>query len=52
MKESDDKGTYTRVAALSTSERQEELARMLAGEEITSEARAAAGKLLKTAEAS
>ncbi len=52
MKESDDKGTYTRVAALTKSERKEELARMLAGEEITSEARAAAGKLLKTAEAS
>jgi DNA repair protein RecN (Recombination protein N) len=42
--------TTTQVMALSAAERQEELARMLAGEEITSEARAAAGKLLQTEE--
>jgi DNA repair protein RecN (Recombination protein N) len=36
----------TRVATMSEAERQEEIARMLAGAEITAEARAAAGKLL------
>jgi DNA repair protein RecN (Recombination protein N) len=39
----------TRVVALAAAERREEIARMLAGAEITTEARAAAGKLLKAA---
>jgi len=38
----------TRVEALGASERREEIARMLAGETITQEARAAAGRLLAT----
>lgn len=42
-------GTTTEVAALSSGERQEEIARMLAGAEITDEARQAAAKLLETA---
>lgn len=37
----------TRVATMGEEERREEIARMLAGETITKEARAAAGKLLK-----
>lgn len=41
-----DNVTRTQVVPLSTEERQEELARMLAGEAITDEARAAAGKLM------
>ncbi len=41
--------TETRVAVLSADERQEEIARMLAGSEITNEARAAAGSLLDAA---
>jgi len=36
----------TDVTVLSRAERQEEIARMLAGAEITNEARAAAGKLM------
>ncbi|HKY94754.1 MAG TPA: DNA repair protein RecN, partial [Kiloniellales bacterium] len=39
----------TRVAALGEAERREEIARMLAGSEITEEARRAAAKLLETA---
>lgn len=41
-----DNVTRTQVVALAAHERQEELARMLAGEAITDEARAAAGKLM------
>lgn len=40
--------THTHVALLTPSERHEELARMLAGETVTEEARAAARKLLST----
>lgn len=49
-KQSNDSDTFTRIEPLSELERQEELARMLAGEKITSEARAAAGKLLQIEE--
>lgn len=45
-KSDDGKQTRTQVHALSESERREELARMLAGADITEEARAAAGKLM------
>ena len=41
--------TQTSVVALSAKARKEELARMLAGEEVTEEARGAAGKLLEVA---
>jgi DNA repair protein RecN (Recombination protein N) len=46
-----DKGkrVTTRVAALATDKRREEIARMLAGAEITAEARAAAERLMKSA---
>ena len=40
------KRVATRVVPLAENERQEEIARMLSGETITSEARAAAGRLL------
>jgi DNA repair protein RecN (Recombination protein N) len=40
----------TRVSRLSLAERQEEIARMLAGAEITREARAAASSLIEKAE--
>jgi DNA repair protein RecN (Recombination protein N) len=43
------KSVVTRVIALDTSERREEIARMLAGATITEEARAAAGRLLAEA---
>ncbi len=46
---SDGAGTATEVAALRAEERQEEIARMLAGAEITDEARQAAAKLLESA---
>ena len=39
----------TRVAALPAEKRREEIARMLAGAEITAEARAAADRLLRAA---
>jgi DNA repair protein RecN (Recombination protein N) len=39
----------TRVAALAADKRREEIARMLAGAEITAEARAAAERLMKAA---
>ena len=39
-------GAATRVSRLSEGERREEIARMLAGAEITDEARAAAGRLM------
>jgi DNA repair protein RecN (Recombination protein N) len=38
--------TFTKVAALSAAERREEVARMLAGADITDEARAAAQRLI------
>ena len=41
-------GVATRVAALGPAERREEIARMLAGAKVTDEARAAAGRLLKS----
>jgi len=46
-----DKGrrVTTRVAALAAEKRREEIARMLAGAEITAEARAAAERLMKAA---
>jgi DNA repair protein RecN (Recombination protein N) len=46
-----DKGrrVTTRVATLATEKRREEIARMLAGAEITAEARAAAERLMKAA---
>jgi DNA repair protein RecN (Recombination protein N) len=52
-KDSLDKGTRvaTRVNALAADHRREEIARMLAGAEITAEARAAAERLLKAATA-
>ncbi len=43
--------TRTEVVALNGDERQEEIARMLSGEVVTTEARAAADQLLKSAEA-
>ncbi|MEA2857208.1 MAG: repair protein RecN, partial [Methylobacteriaceae bacterium] len=43
------KKVTTRVTALDTPERREEIARMLAGATITEEARAAAGRLLAEA---
>jgi DNA repair protein RecN (Recombination protein N) len=43
------KSVATRVIALDTDERREEIARMLAGATITEEARAAAGRLLAEA---
>lgn len=45
----DDKGveTYTKVVGLTDDERREEIARMLAGASVTSEARAAAERLMK-----
>ena len=48
-----DKGkrVATRVNALAADHRREEIARMLAGAEITAEARAAADRLLKAATA-
>ena len=48
-----DKGrrVATRVNALAAAHRREEIARMLAGAEITAEARAAADRLLKAATA-
>lgn len=46
-KSTQDNITTTNVCRLSTSERQEEIARMLAGETISDEARAAALKLMK-----
>jgi DNA repair protein RecN (Recombination protein N) len=46
QKTQDASGTTTNVTTLSTSQRTEELARMLAGKEITGEARAAATRLL------
>jgi DNA repair protein RecN (Recombination protein N) len=46
-KTADDTTTQTSLHVLSAKERQEELARMLAGESITAEARAAAGRLLE-----
>jgi DNA repair protein RecN (Recombination protein N) len=48
-----DKGTRvaTRVNALAADHRREEIARMLAGAEITAEARAAAERLLRAATA-
>ena len=48
-----DKGkrVATRVATLAKDHRREEIARMLAGAEITAEARAAADRLLKAATA-
>ncbi len=49
LKEEKSKATYTQVRVLSAGERKEELARMLAGAEITSEARKAAEKLLQAA---
>lgn len=52
MKETIDKQTFTRVEPLDNYARKEELARMLAGEEITDEARAAANKLLQLQEVS
>lgn len=42
-----DQGTYTSVSILNEVERQEEIARMLSGEEITYEARAAAQRLME-----
>ena len=42
-------GTRTTVRKLSDAKRREEIARMLAGAEITAEARAAAERLLKAA---
>jgi DNA repair protein RecN (Recombination protein N) len=47
LKEEKSGATYTQVEILSEKERNEELARMLAGEEITAEARKAAEKLLQ-----
>ncbi|OJW51218.1 MAG: DNA repair protein RecN [Alphaproteobacteria bacterium 41-28] len=44
-----EEGTTTHVKALTPEERQEEVARMLAGEEITEEARAAAKRLMGAA---
>lgn len=49
MKEEKGGHTFTRVAALTVKERKEELARMLAGAEVTPEARKAAEKLLQAA---
>ncbi|HEU5046544.1 MAG TPA: DNA repair protein RecN [Rickettsiales bacterium] len=49
MKKEKAGATFTQVHALSDAERKEELARMLAGAEITSEARMAADKLLQAA---
>ena len=46
-----DAQTRTEVVALNGDERQEEIARMLSGEVVTTEARAAADQLLKSAEA-
>jgi DNA repair protein RecN (Recombination protein N) len=43
------KRVATRVATLAKDHRREEIARMLAGAEITAEARAAADRLLKAA---
>ena len=43
------KRVATRVTALEASRRREEIARMLAGAEITAEARAAAEKLIRAA---
>ncbi|MCE3257886.1 MAG: replication and repair protein RecN, partial [Nitrobacter vulgaris] len=43
------KRVATRVATLAEDHRREEIARMLAGAEITAEARAAADRLLKAA---
>ena len=42
-------GTITRVAALTAAERREEIARMLAGAQVTDQARAAADSLLAAA---
>ncbi len=47
-KEGDGSATVTRVAQLDPAERTEEIARMLAGAEVTDEARAAAARLLGT----
>lgn len=49
MKEEKSGHTYTQVQALPPKERKEELARMLAGAEVTAEARKAAEKLLQAA---
>lgn len=49
MKEEKSGHTFTQVMTLSPKERTEELARMLAGAEVTAEARKAAEKLLKAA---
>ena len=43
-------GTATRISSLTAAERREEIARMLAGESVTDQARAAAGSLLGLAE--
>ncbi len=47
LKEEDAAATVTRVVPLDRAERQEEIARMLAGAKITDEARAAAGRLMR-----
>lgn len=49
VQKSGDATTTTKIMALERNDRQEEIARMLAGAEITEEARAAAGKLLEAA---
>lgn len=49
LKEEKSGATFTKVTSLNAKDRKEELARMLAGAEITSEARKAAEKLLQAA---
>jgi DNA repair protein RecN (Recombination protein N) len=48
-KDPDQKSGGTRIRGLDDSARQEEIARMLSGAEVTEEARAAAGRLLEDA---